>query len=151
MKKDILSPIEKVALSGYLLTNDIDSSYECVNHDSNAMPDIRHRMALRWLRSEKCKNYLDDQRAILQNKAISTVTDDNDLTDRSNLLRELQVQYRAASTPKEKSDILSRIADIQQMKKLQDAKEQEQLVHFYLPRPECEGCPFSSKGKEKDE
>lgn len=136
-----LSAIEKTALAGFLILGDADAAYCCINHDSNATGENLHRMALRWLRKAESKDFIDSQRAILQSKAIKAVTDENDLTVRDNLLKELQIQYRAATTPKEKTDILARIADIQQMKKVEQAEEQKR-VFFYLPKKECEGCPF---------
>ena len=154
MKKE-LSPIEKVALCGYLLTNDIDSSYKCIHKDSKASIEIQHRMALRWLRDPKCTAFLSQQRTLLEKKAreeleraIKENPHGKDLTDKGNVIQELQILYSAETNAKVKADILMKIADLERMKQ-ETPKEQEELVHFYLPRPECEGCPFSKEEKEK--
>ena len=140
-----LSAIEKTALAGYLLLGDADAAYQCINHDSTATGENLHRMALRWLRQPKSKDFLDSQRAILQSKATKKeAADPTDLTDRDNLLRELIIQYRSETTPKLKADILTKISDILNFKKLQDLKDEEKRVYYYLPRLECEGCPFGT-------
>lgn len=144
-KENNLSAIEKTALAGFLILGDADAAYCCINHDSSATGENLHRMALRWLRRAESKEFIDSQRAILQSKATKKETaDPTDLTDRDNLLRELIIQYRSETTPKLKADILTKISDILNFKKLQDLKDEEKRVYYYLPRLECEGCPFST-------
>ena len=41
---------------------------------------------------------------------------------------------------KDMADVLSKIADLQQMKK-EEMKNEEERVHFYLPLPYCKDCP----------
>jgi hypothetical protein len=146
-----LNQSEKTVLAGYLLIGDIDAAYRLLNPDSKSDDAIFHRMALRWVRQPNCKKFLDAQRLLLSDRAKKEYNElkksdpnDLDLTDRNNLLNELQLQYRAAGSIKEKSDILARIADITRMKQLDDKAEQEERVHFYLPRKECSNCPYST-------
>jgi uncharacterized protein (DUF924 family) len=146
-----LSMSERTALAGYLLIGDVDAAYRLLNPDSKSDDVIFHRMALRWVRQPNCKKYLDAQRLLLSDRAKKEYQElrkedpnDLDLTDRNNLLNELQLQYRAAGSVKEKSDILARIADITRMKQLDDKAEQEERVHFYLPLKECENCPHKN-------
>jgi hypothetical protein len=142
---------EKTILAGFMIVGDADAAYKLLNPDSKSDSGIFHKMALRWVRQPNCKKFLDAQRLLLSDIAKKEYKelrkeypDDLDLTDRNNLLNELQLQYRAAGSVKEKSDILARIADITRMKQLDDKAEQEERVHFYLPLKECENCPHKN-------
>lgn len=149
---------EKTALAGYYLVGDIDAAYKLINQNSDATDEMFHRMAKRWVRQNKCAKYIQDLSAIqtgraekeLSKKDKYGIDKNNDLTDKNVLLRELQIQYRAAGTAKEKSDILVKIADIQQMKKTMELSEKEERVHYYLPLLECEHCPHKAIMEEKN-
>lgn len=100
------------------------------------------------MRQPDCAAYLADIKAAQERRVRENTDGDTpDLTDRDNLLRELQLQYRTATDPKSKADILNKIADICKMKQAETPTEEEDRVHYYLPM-KCGICPYK---KEHDE
>jgi hypothetical protein len=155
MKKE-LSQIEKTALAGYMIVGDEDAAYQCVNPDSKSDKIIFHRMSLRWLRDKRCVSFMNDQRTLMQARArkelekqIKSNPSGKDLTNKGNVIEELQVLYNAETNAKAKSDILMKIADLERMKQ-ETPKEEEERVHYYLPRKECENCPYTHFHEEGD-
>jgi hypothetical protein len=148
--KTELSRVEMNALAGYTILNDVDAAYMCVNNDSKADEKTFHKMALRWLRDERCKAFIESQRVLLQDKARKELADKakknmdskDDLTDKSNVIKELQILYRSEHNAKAKSDILMKIADLERMKQEKPVQEEDR-VHYYMPHSECEKCPHA--------
>lgn len=145
-KKHDLTAAEKVAIGGYLITGDLLTAYTLLRPNSKANKDSQQRQAARWLRQPDCTAYLADIRAA-QARRIREDTDTPDLTDRDNLLSELQQQYRAATDIKTRTDILARISDICKMKQAETPTEEENRVHYYLPM-KCGQCPYNPKNKK---
>jgi len=136
-----LSAREKVALCGYILTDDLLTAYQLVRPATTATATNQQRQALRWLRLPHCQAYVKDIKAAMYRRAQETTDSDTpDLTDRDNLLMELQRQYKAATEVKTRTDILARIADITRMKQQDERKEDEERIHYYLPM-KCALCP----------
>ena len=66
---------------------------------------------------------------------------DLDLSNKDDLLKELQIRYKGERDPKVKNEIAKMIIDVQQMKK-QDIVEQGKVQKvMYLPLRKCEHCP----------
>lgn len=65
--------------------------------------------------------------------------------DKDRIIEELYIQYSRAKEGKEKADIMTKIADIMQVKK-EEAKEEEKRLVYYLPL-RCEICPWKNKGE----
>lgn len=149
-----LSMSERTALAGYLLVGDVDAAYRCTNQSSKANKAMFHKQALRWLRDERCVKFLNEQKLLLSEQAKKEYherkeSDPNykDLTDKSNVIQELQVLYQTEQNPKIKSDILMKVADLQRMRN-ETPKDEEERVLFYLPLKECEGCPYSTRKED---
>jgi hypothetical protein len=70
-----------------------------------------------------------------------------DYRNKDILIEELSIQADCATSPKEKSDILMKIADLQRMKQ-DETKDEEELVHFYLPLT-CEKCSLYRDAEER--
>lgn len=62
-----------------------------------------------------------------------------DLRSKDGVIDAMQTEYETATDPKQRTDILNKIADLQQLKKDED-KEREKLVHYYIAL-RCEQCP----------
>lgn len=60
------------------------------------------------------------------------------------MIEALSRQVRDTDDPKQKADILMKIADLQRMKQDENT-EKEKLVHYYLPL-RCEVCPWKDGG-----
>jgi hypothetical protein len=154
--KTELSQIEKTALAGYMVIGDIDAAYSCINKNSKANGEMFHKMALKWSRNELCKKFMDNQRVLNEKKARDEYEDKikkqkgdpktigKDLTDKQNVITELQILYNAEGNSKTKSDILMKIADLERMKN-ESPKEEENRVHYYIPLKQCEHCPHRSE------
>lgn len=62
------------------------------------------------------------------------------LREKDGVINALTVEANNARDPKQRAEIITKIADIQRMKQQEDA-EREKLVHYYLPL-RCEVCPW---------
>lgn len=155
-----ISNIEKFCLDSYLVNGNDDLAYTLSRERKpNATEDNLHRLALRWLRSDPVKAYLEERRAVIYQRTekVSDMAkeDVNELItkykDKDFIIAEL-VKTQAGLSGKEKADILQRIADLQQMKK-EENKSEEERVHFYLPLPVCDNCQFKANlvGNRKKE
>jgi hypothetical protein len=150
-----LTDKEKFCLDAYIVNGNADIAYTLSREKPPTATENLHRLALRWLRKPEVKTYLEERRAVIYNRS-EKVTDmeKEDLKelvdlykDKDYIIAEL-VKTQAGLSGKEKADILNRIADLQQMKKNEEKKEDER-VHFYLPLPLCDNCP--NKGKLVEE
>lgn len=91
-------------------------------------------MALRWLRGEMQQAYIKEMRE-KQRGMVQEAAEGVDLTNKDNLLRALQNEYRSSTDPKDRAAILGRIADISRMDKREEEKEVRPLVHYFIPAP----------------
>lgn len=66
-----------------------------------------------------------------------------DLKSKEGMIDALEEQVHSTEDPKQKADILMKIADLQRMKQDENT-EKERLVHYYLPL-RCEVCPWRSQ------
>lgn len=142
-----LTDIERFCLDAYIINNDADLAYTLSREKPPTTTNNLHRLALRWLRQEEVKTYIEERRAVIYTRT-EKVTDmeKEDLKqlvdlykDKDYIIAEL-VKTQAGLSGKEKADILNRIADLQQMKK-EENKVDDERVHFYLPLPTCDDCP----------
>jgi hypothetical protein len=114
-----------------------------------------HRLAMRWLRQPPVKNYVAERKAAIYTRMEKPSDMDQDdvkslverYKDKDFIIAEL-IRAAADLDGKEKADVLNRIADLQQMKKEEQKKEDER-VHFYLPLQVCKDCPNKNKLVEK--
>lgn len=72
-----------------------------------------------------------------------------DPTNKDSIIRVLSEQLEVATDPKTKTDIAMKIADLQRMKQDENKDEQE-LVHFYLPIT-CKRCSLYVAEKKRKE
>lgn len=72
-----------------------------------------------------------------------------DPTNKDSIIRVLSDQLELATDPKTKTDIAMKIADLQRMKQDENKDEQE-LVHFYLPIT-CKRCSLYVQEKKRKE
>ena len=146
---------EKFCLDAYIVNGDADIAYTLSREKPPTATENLHRLALRWLRKPEVKAYLEERRAVIYSRSEKVSDMEKEdikqlvdaYKDKDYIIAEL-VKAQAGLSGKEKADILNRIADLQQMKKNEEKKEDER-VHFYLPLPTCEDCP--NKGKLVEE
>lgn len=71
--------------------------------------------------------------------------DDLDLSNKDELLKELQRRYKLRTTDeKTRNEITKMIIDVQNMKK-QEIQEDEDTIHYYVPLPLCDFCPHQKQ------
>lgn len=154
--KDTLTPREKFCLDSYVVNGDIDTAYLLSRKNEPKANDVNlHRLAMRWLRQPPVKTYLNERRAAIYTRLEKPSDMNQDdvkslverYKDKDFIIAEL---IKAASDldGREKADVLNRIADLQQMKKEEQKKEDER-VHFYLPLQVCKDCPNKNRLVEK--
>ena len=146
-----LTDKEKFCLDAFIVNGNADIAYTLSREKPPTATDNLHRLALRWLRKPEVKTYIEERRAVIYNRSekVSDMEKEDlkqlvDLyKDKDYIIAEL-VKTQASLSGKEKADNLNRIADLQQMKKNEEKKEDER-VHFYLPLPTCDNCQFKGK------
>jgi hypothetical protein len=154
--KDSLTKEERFCLDSYAINGDIDLAYLLSRKNEPKANEVNlHRLAMRWLRQPPVKNYLAERKAAIYTRMEKPSDMDQDdvkslverYKDKDFIIAEL---IKAASDldGREKADVLNRIADLQQMKKEEQKKEDER-VHFYLPLQVCKDCPNKNKLIEK--
>ncbi len=143
-----LTDKEKFCLDAYIVNGNADIAYTLSREKPPTATENLHRLALRWLRKPEVKAYLEERRAVIYSRT-EKVTDmeKEDVKqlvdaykDKDYIIAEL-VKTQASLSGKEKADILNRIADLQQMKKNEEKKDDDR-VHYYLPLEVCDDCKF---------
>ena len=143
-------------MDAFAVNQNADLAYELSRKNEPKANEVNlHRLAMRWLRQPHVKAYLTERRAAIYTRMEKPSDMDQDdvkslverYKDKDFIIAEL-VKASSDLDGKEKADILTRIADLQQMKKEEQKKEDER-VHFYLPLQVCENCPNKNKLVEK--
>lgn len=90
--------------------------------------------------------------AVLKNGTKKSTSDNSmfaegayNLRTKDGVLAAMEEEANRTQDPKQRADIILKIADLQKMKN-EDDKEQKKLVHYYLPL-RCERCPMNTKTK----
>lgn len=130
----------KFVLDGFIVNNDADMAYllSRTKKPTTKSKEILHKMALRWLRSDDVQKYIKERQMIIFKEVSENPEQKN--RDKDAILYELNLLATTATDPKQKAEILMKIADLQQMKK-EDLKSAEDPVQYYLPL-ECNHCPL---------
>lgn len=149
MKKG-LNDAEKFCLAGYSVTNNVDLAYRLARGGmKNASPESFHRMALRWLRSPMAQEYL----AGLSSKGFqSKVNEQGKDRSKEDIIRELNVLATQTTDPKERTAILMKLADLQNMKEDVAKTEKDNRIHYFLPVKyprNCRECLIFQNGKSE--
>lgn len=146
----MLTEKEKFCLNGYVLTKNADMAYLLSRPKPTEVKDkeILHKMALRWLRKEEVKEYLDEVFAISFHQSKEDATTRN-FRKKEDVVAELNQLATSVKEPKLKAEILLKLADLQQMKK-EEVIEEEETVHFYVP-VSCHMCDLYNREKRKKE
>ena len=147
---EILTPTEKFCLDAYLLNKDVDKAYTLSrrNRIKTDNQEIIHRMALRWLRSEFVKKYLNERNILLQDRASDDYKPKSGRRDKDAIVSELNILADATKDPKQKTEILMKLADLQQMKRATTKEEEDNTIHYYLPL-NCRNCELYIKRQQE--
>ena len=147
---EILTPTEKFCLDAYLLNKDVDKAYTLSrrNRIKTDNQEIIHRMALRWLRSEFVKKYLNERNILLQDRASDDYKPKSGRRDKDAIVSELNILADATKDPKQKTEILMKLADLQQMKRDTTKEEEDNTIHYYLPL-NCRNCDLNIKRQQE--
>lgn len=126
-----LSPLEKFCLDAYLANGDGRTAYTLSRKEPEitAKEDSLSVLTSRWLNSPKVKDYL-----ALRRTAAATNAEAQEIANRTrdDAISELNRLATASTNPKERSQILLALADLQKWKREEDANQEKQ-VQFYLP------------------
>ena len=111
-----------------------------------------HRLALRWLRDPDVKAYVEEKRVIIADKAEKkfSTPEQNANREKEDIVRELNILADITKDPKQKTEILMRLADLQQMKRDPVDDTEDNTVHYYLPLT-CYKCGLYLENKKKVE
>ena len=132
----------KFVLDGYIVNHNADMAYllSRTKKPTTKSKDILHKMALRWLRTADVQEYISERQQIIF-KEVSSNPEQKNFRDKDDIVAELNVLATSVTDPKHKAEILMKIADLQQMKKEETVKSEEDTIHFYLPL-KCNQCPL---------
>lgn len=107
-------------------------------------PEWREQMWQRYKNDKSNLGTLELIRELREGSADSSDSFAYDLKSKDGMIEALSRQVRDTDDPKQKADILMKIADLQRMKQDENT-EKEKLVHYYLPL-RCEVCPWKDGG-----
>ena len=139
--KKELTEAEKFCLDAYMVNGNADLAYSLSRkNEPKATEDNLHRLALRWLRSEQVVDYLNERKMI--NFASKQSPAIGKFREKDAVLEALEAELPNLKG-KEKTDVLMKIADLQQMKR-EDPRIEHERVHFYIPATNIK-CPFCQK------
>ncbi|WP_108821450.1 hypothetical protein [Dysgonomonas sp. Marseille-P4361] len=142
-----LSDLEKFALIGYIYTNDRLNAYLASRGKKlTANKSSLNVQSSRWINSPDVQAFLDVERA-RRFTAIEQSTAESDTRSKDDVIRELNLLANQETEPRRKSEILMKLADLQQMKK-QDEETEESKVSFYRPL-KCSECVLYQKAKNE--
>lgn len=149
--KNRLTDIEKFCLDAWMMNHNADLAYSLSREKPiKATSENLHRLALRWLRSEHVKEYLQERGAI----AISQAEAEGQPVNRqkTDIIRELNTLANSCKDAKQRTEILLKLADLQRMKEDNSHKDETELVHFFVPI-QCHNCSLyiQAQGKQKKE
>lgn len=148
-----LTEKEKFCLDAYLFNGEnLDLAYIMSrNGGYQGSQENLHRLALRWLRDPDVKEYVDGKRAVVADKVekkFSTPEQGENVNrEKSDIIRELNVLADCTKDPKLKSELLLRLADLQQMRKDPIDQVEDNTVHYYLPLS-CYQCSLYIANKK---
>lgn len=142
-----LSDLERFCLIGYIYTKDATSAYIASRGKKlTAAPKSLTVQVSRWLNSPEVQAFIEVERS-RRFTAISLESVDTDNRSKDDVIRDLNILATQESEPRRKSEILMKIADLQQMKK-QEESDKESLVKYYMPL-KCNQCALYKNAKSK--
>lgn len=131
-----LTAAEKFCLDAYSLNRNTDLAYilSRPTPPSTTKPDILHRMALRWLRSDNVRDYLQKRAAV--NK-VAESNSEADIRSNADIIKDLNALLDRVDDPKLKSVLLGQLAQIQGMTRhAREENRPDNHINYYLP-PRC--------------
>lgn len=136
--KNKLTDKEKFCLAGYYLTRNADLAYLLSREKPLTANDTSlHRQANRWVSSRMAKEYLEGLAGSSLNQS-----DDVHNRNKSDIVAELNKLANQTTDPKQRTDILLKLADLERMKEDKQVDDNEQ-IHFFLPLhypTSCKDC-----------
>lgn len=140
-----LTDLEKFALIGWIYTKDTKNAYEASRKMKlTCTPESLVAQSSKWLNLPKCQAFIEVEQA-RRFKAVELDSSENGTRSREDVIRELNLLANQETEPKRKSEILMKLADLEQMKKTEDAPESEQ-IKYYLPL-KCSQCVLYKNAK----
>ena len=145
--KNRLTDIEKFCLDAWMMNHNADLAYTISRGKPiTATPENLHRLALRWLRSDHVKEYLEERGAIAISQAETEGQPHN--RDKKDIVRELNTLANSCKDAKQRTEILLKLADLQRMKEDNTHKDETELVHFFVPI-QCHNCSLYLQAQSK--
>jgi replication initiation and membrane attachment protein DnaB len=153
-KNEPLTEIERFCLDSLVIGGNVDLAYQISHPNSKVSNEYLHTLALRWQRSEVVKAYITQQASKVLFVGDKTAEQRQsckiDYTQRSNLIQALSDAANNESDTIRRTKILSELADLQRMDRQDEAKDDKDLVHFYLPLT-CKRCNLYRAERERKE
>ena len=143
--KNRLTDVEKFCLDAWMTNKNADLAYSLSRERPiTATPENLHRLALRWLRSDHVKEYLEERGAVIISEAAADGQPKN--RAKEDIIAELNVLANSCKDAKQRTEILLKLADLQRMKDVPNKEDEPELVHFYVPI-QCHNCNLYMKAK----
>ena len=150
-KRTALTIPEQICLRAYISSpNLIDECYRLCHKPKSEM--YLHKLALRWVNNDLQREFIKDLTAVKKSRTSTNnenSEDDEyiDFSERNNVIEALSRSANLEKDNVRRAKILSQIADLQRMKQDENKDEQE-LVHFYLPLT-CKRCSLYMEAEKK--
>lgn len=143
-----LTEKERFMLDAYIINNDMISAYKYSRQKpSISVGEVLKQSAWRWFRREDVKAYVAARRQQLNGNS-DNASDEEELRDRRQVIREINKLISQVNDPKLKADLLLKYSDLLNFKKKPEQEEVEKSrVQYFLPLP-CSMCPLYNVWQE---
>lgn len=130
-RKNILSDSEKMLVDAVLFDkSNLDAAYTMKSHSTTERPDILHKMALRWWRSEIVVAYR-------KTRSTSLSAAGGEERSKADIISELNRLISLETDNKRRGDLLMKLSDL--LRENPEENHTENHVQYYLPL-KCNAC-----------
>lgn len=140
-----LSDKEKFCLDAYLQNGNAELAYLCSrNTKTKANAASLKSLVSRWLNSDEVQAYINLER---ERKYTQLNLESKENRSKEDVATELNIIATQTNDPKQKAEILMKLADLQNFKKKEDEKAESKITYYMQVK--CSSCPMYLEKKNE--
>ena len=139
-----LSDREKFCLDAYLQNNNAELAYLCSRKgNTKANAASLKSLVSRWINSPEVQAYITLEK---ERKYTQLNLESKENRSKESVVTELNILASQTADPKQKGEILMKLADLQNFKKQEDEKAESRITYYMQVK--CSNCPIYKAAKE---
>lgn len=140
-----LSDREKFCLDAYLQNNNAELAYLCSRKgNTKANAASLKSLVSRWINSPEVQAYITLER---ERKYTQLNMESKENRSKEDVATELNIIATQTNDPKQKAEILMKLADLQNFKKKEDERAESKITYYMQVK--CSNCPIYKEKKEQ--